>query len=346
MEQTPIDCGRVDAPARDPLRVLCATPWETACGIAEHSRMLKAAVEGADDRIAIDPSPEALDPANVDDVVQAAVKAGTPYHVLHLNYHAALHSRWDTATIRAFPVVYGLPVLVTYHDTGVPNSDQCRSVVDAADAAVVHEPFDDLPAEKTYYWRMGVEEIDAWEYQFDRHDRQRPWLGTVGFPFPWKNYDALARVTEAAGWGLWLLAPGATEADEARWRAVNPALRVCREFVDAPLVQHMLRACDATAFCYVTHNTGQSGAILQGIAAKKPVIALHTCRQFRALYRDPLGMSTIHWCETFAEVQAALVYSTSGRLDHGIVALAHQERWSLRGRWYAALLRQLAEGGR
>lgn len=339
MEQTPIDCRGVDAPARHPLRVLCATPWETACGIAEHSRMLKAAVEGADDRIEIIPVPDALDPFT-------KVEIPGPIDVLHLNYHAALHSRWTAGAINLWRATHDhIPVLVTYHDTGVPNSAQCRSVVAAADAAVVHEPFDDLPVEKTYYWRMGVEEIDAWEYQFDVHDRQRPWLGTVGFPFPWKNYDELARVTEAAGWGLWLLAPGATEADEARWRRLNPALWLQRDFLDARMVQTYLRSCDATAFCYVTHNTGQSGAILQGIAAKKPVIALHTCRQFRALYRDPLGMSTIHWCETFAEVRAALVYSASGRLDHGIVALAHQERWSLRGRWYAALLRQLVEGG-
>lgn len=344
MEQTPIECGRVDAPTRDPLRVLCATPWATACGIAEHSRMLKAAVEGADPLIAIDPVPEALDSSAVYTDVVEAEERGQPYHVLHLNYHAALHSRWDADAIRAFRHQTDLPVLVTYHDTGVPNSAQCRAVIDAADAAVVHEPFDDLPPEKTYYWRMGVEEIVAGGLELTPL-AQRPWLGTVGFPFPWKNYDELARVTEAAGWGLLLIAPGATEEDVTRWRRLNPALWLVRDFVSAPLVQNYLRACDATAFCYVTHNTGQSGAILQGIAAKKPVIALHTCRQFRALYRDPLGMSTIHWCETFAEVRAALVYSASGVRDHGIVALAHQERWSLRGRWYAALLRQLADGG-
>lgn len=331
-EQTPISLAALDNPGRPPLRVLLVTTWETPCGIAEHSAMLKEAVEEADGQITILPCPEALDP-HAADLYKGA------YDVIHLNYHAALHSRWTPNRIAATCRDHR-PMVVTYHDTGVPNSDQCRAVCAAADAAVVHEPYDDLPADRTYYWRMGV--CDAVPpYQYPPAFRDRPILGTVGFPFPWKCYDDLARVTEAAGWGLVLLAPGATPDQLTRWRAINPHSEIVSTFLSRREVQSRLAGCDATAFTYVTHNTGQSGAILQGIAARKPVIALRTCRQMRALALDPLGAETICWAETFEDVGGYLRHLPLGRLDAGIVALAHQERWSVKGAQYAALYRQV-----
>lgn len=337
MEHTRIDTDALRDPARRPLRVCLATPWDTACGIAEHSRMLKAAIEMADPLIEVLPLPAAVDPKSED-------RGG--WDVLHLNYQAALHSRWTPEAIRnAREPIGGLrgprPVVVTYHDTGVPNSDQCKGVIAAADAAVVHEPFDDLPAEKTYYWRMGVPAARL-PWQFDGRDRVRPILGTVGFPFSWKCYDELARVTGEIGWGLMILAPGATEADVWRWHALNPHTLVETQFLTQGEVQSRLAGCDATAFTYVCHNTGQSGAILQGIAARKPVIALRTCRQMRALALDALGELAIHWCETFEDVARTLQFlHLSDRPDPATVALAHQERWSLRGEWYAALYRKV-----
>lgn len=324
------------------LRVLLATPWDTACGIAEHSAMLKAAVEAADPQIEIVPEPAALDP-----FTRAEVPG--PIDLLHLNYHAALHSRWSAGAINLWRTSHGgTPVVVTYHDTGVPNSDQCKAVCDAADAVVVHEPCDDLPAEKTHYWRMGVSDgavpdqsQHAWAAGLGQ--RSRPYLGTVGFPFPWKCYDELCRVTAANGWGIMLLAPNATPEDVARWRAINPYLVGGTGFAPRETVVGLLATCDATAFCYVTHNTGQSGAILQGIAARKPVIALRTCRQMRALALDPLGAETICWAETFEDVGGYLRHLPLGRLDAGIVALAEQESWRHVGAKYAALYRQVME---
>jgi hypothetical protein len=208
---------------------------------------------------------------------------------------------------------------------------------------VVHEPFDDLPAEKTAYWRMGVPSIAHIPVPYVTPGMayfERPYLGTVGFPFPWKCYDELARVTKRAGWGLLLLAPSATAGDIRRWQQLNPWVVVIASFLSQDEVIARLRACTATAFTYVCHNTGQSGAILQGIAARKPVIALRTCRQMRALALDTLGAATIEFVETFEEVHALLRHARyTGALDHGIVALAEQESWRGKGAEYAALYR-------
>lgn len=314
------------------MRVLLITTWDKACGIAEHSAMLKEAVEAADPSIVIEPCRE-LDPG----LLMKPTFEGCA--VVHLNYHAALHSQWTPGWIRSFQRI-GKKVLVTGHDTGVPNSDQLTGVIEAADAAVVHEPFDDLPAETTHYWRMGV---PGWERPMQLQVDGRPLLGTIGFPFGWKCYDQLAEITAALGWGLLLLAPGATIEQAEGWRARNPEVIVHGEFVTRWEAVSLLSACDATAFTYVTHNTGQSGAVLLGIAARKPVLALATCRQFRALFADPLGRTAITWVDSFEDLQFALSHFVRiERVSPAIVALAEQESWSKLGAKYAQLYRSLA----
>lgn len=331
------------------MRTLIVSTWRTPCGIAEHTEMLMDAVrasgfQGPDDVYSV--SPELLDPA-----------APWPFipDVLHLNYHAALHSRWTPDTIAQVKAL-GCKVLVTYHDTGVPNSDQCKAVCEEADYFVVHEPVDDLPAHGEYL-RMGVPEWTG-RWVFDETvtlprdpllDPQypyvclgrRPVLGSIGFPFPWKCYDELAKVTRACGWGLLLIAPGATADDAKRWQQINPWLGVLPTFTHRSVAISLLAGCDATAFTYVCHNTGQSGAILQGIAARKPVFALETCRQFRALYADPLANKYIRWCSDFTQLAQRLSNVQLGRVDCGIVALAEQESWTKVGARYAQIYRSL-----
>src|SRR5262245_28854277 len=292
--------------AGEGMRVRLITSWEEPCGIAEHSAMLKEAVEAADPTIEIVP-----DAASID----GSFPLGPDYDILHLNYQAALHSRWTPLRLQQYRNVARKPIVVTYHDTGIPNSDQCKAIIDAADAAVVHESFDDLPAGKTRYWRMGVppapinplrlhvsrREIDRHRWYGVRSYPDQPVLGSIGFSFGWKNYKELARLTRAAGWALLLIAPRATADEIAEWTAYNPDCLVYADFLDRRRVIRLLHGCDATAFTYVCHNTGQSGALLMGVAARKPVIALSTCRQFRARYEDELGHEAIFWCRTFAE---------------------------------------------
>lgn len=315
------------------MRVLLVTTWGIACGIAEHSAMLKGAVEMADSNIDLIPDPHALNPLTL---------GLDGIDLVHLNYHDALHSRWTPDRIHELQQL-GLKVLVTYHDTGVPNSERCRQIIRTADAAVVHEPFTDLPADKTHYWRMGVPTWQ-WPMQLPCKDG-RPVLGTVGFPFGWKCYDKLAELTAALGWGLLLIAPGAQPDQVLGWQAQQPHLIVRTDFVLQAEAVSLLAGCDATAFTYVTHNTGQSGAILLGIAARKPVIALSTCRQFRALYEDPIGNAAIHWAEDFDDVATTLKYLPIQRCDPAVVALAEQDSWEQLGAKYAALYRRLVGEG-
>lgn len=330
--------------------VLLVTTWGTACGIAEHSALLKEAVEAADPEIQLYPSDVALDPTHP--FLRWDPPARVP-DIVHLNYHAALHSRWTPGYIES--VRKRAKVLVTYHDTGLPNSDQAKGICAAADAFVVHEPYMDLPG-NGHYWRQGV---PGWSggFQFDPRGPlgYRPVVGTVGFPFPWKNYDLLCEAAARADWGVLLIAPQATEAQIARWQALNPALLVLADFLPRGTVAAWLAGCDATAFLYSCANTGTSGAIRQGIAARKPVLALSSCRQFRDLEGDRSGIpgctegSYIHaeraitWIYdgSVGGVAQALSQVRLQRVDPGIVALAHRDSWASLGARYAALYRSL-----
>lgn len=322
------------------MRVALVSTWGSACGIAEHAAYLKESVEQADPTVQIVPVID-LHP----DAIRRQETPSTkpPYDLIVLNYQAALLSQWTPTAIEEVRERYRVPIVVIYHDTGVPNSEQCKGIVTAADATIIHEPAADLLG-CVEYWRMGV---PGWRAPgiFDRSETSwnqgRPILGTVGFPFPWKNYDELARVTRANGWAFYLIAPEATAADGMRWEAINPWIVVNRGFMPRRLVVEWLGACDATAFCYTCANTGQSGAVLQGIAARKPVIAFSSCRQFRALYADPLGQEAIDWVTTFDAVGDRLRHVPIQRCDPGIVALAEQDSWAGLGRKYAALFCEL-----
>lgn len=312
--------------------ICLVTSWETPCGIAEHSAMLIEAVRAADPtlRFEIMHADNGARPPHPETVRSVANR----WPIVHLNYHAALHSLYTPDWVVEIQK-QGCKVVITFHDTGVPNSDLAKALCRAADAFIIHEPADDLP--KSHYWRMGV---PGWPTP--RGITQGyPWLGTIGFPFPWKHYDKLAEVTALCGWGFFVIAPSATDEQITAWSRLNPHVKVNTDFIPRAQAISHLAECDATAFTYVTHNTGQSGAVLQGIAARKPVIALKTCRQFRALYEDPIGRATIKWAETFEDVAAHLRNIKIQRCDPGIVALAEQDSWTKLGKKYADLYRSL-----
>lgn len=313
--------------------VLLVTTWGIPCGIAEHSAYLKESVEAADPEIHLEPWT---------DLHPESIRHHAGEDLIWLNYHAALHSQWTPDWIRRWQE-HGIKVGCTYHDTGVPNSDQAKRICAAADCAVVHEPFDDLDG-NVHYIRQGIPSWPAYPEVQDRRTTSwcgsRPIVGTVGFPFPWKNYELLCEASALAGWAVLLLAPGATDDQVANWQALNPHSLIIREFTPRDQVVRYLAGCDATAFLYSCANTGTSGAIRQGIAARKPVLALSGCRQFRDLEEVSTYITWV-FDGTPHGVAGALAGLCLGRVQPGIVALAEQDSWTSVGRRYAALYRSL-----
>lgn len=339
------------------MRVLLVSSWGNRCGIAEYAALLKEGVERAPegDGIEIEPSAEALDPEYV-----LTRYAGRP-DLVHLNHHDALHSRWTPAHVQAI-TEKGIPVLLTYHDTREKLADcpKLQAMAQVCSSAVVHEEVAGLNA---IYWRQGVPAPASGPYVLGigraqvgdgrnmafKAFLQQPVLGSIGFNFPWKNFDRLAEETGKANWALMLIAHDATIEHEAHWRALNPNICVIREFVHREEAIALLSACDATAFMYECSNTGTSAAIRQGIAARKPLLAFSHCRQFRDLLQldytgDPdrrIVKTGITWCDSWAGFHWGLQTVWPMRWDANISALAEGDSWKKLGASYAQLYRVL-----
>lgn len=332
------------------------------CGIAEHSRML------------INSLPEVafhLDPAWLDPQAFAAVNPiEQRYDVVHLNYHRGLHSRWTPEVLRTFP---DLRFVITFHDTYEVQPDglawdllACPNVR----GMVVHEPCDlwdeyelklggVLPAHygenrhKVHYWRQPCPDPlgrgSVASSPLFAKDTWRPTLGTLGFDFPWKNYDLLARATGELGWNLLILGEVTPERRNAL-AALNK--RTFFEGYEPETWQAVakLAACDATAFLYTCANSGTSGAIRVGMTAGKPLVAAKGCRQFRDLEGAKDGWP-ITWIEPTEQGLHRLLTGLS--MPHftqmpqgfhlGLIALAHANSWEKIGPKYAVLYRQAAQ---
>ena len=331
------------------MNVRLVTTWNAPCGIAEHSALLRQAVEVADPTIRITPDPGALDPANFF-AGYAWANTNVPA-ILHLNYHAALHSQWTPEQVQRAKDL-GLKIVITYHDTigehspaelrerGDHRLDRLEQLSWIADALVVHEPSEGFPL--AHYWRMGVPGPEPSRTLLRTTWTGQPVLGSIGLPFPWKNFDTLAQVTREIGWGLLLIAPGASPEQVEKWQTINPTSLIRTDFVPRQEAIALLSGCDATAFPYTGANTAQSAAILQGIAARKPVVATAHCRQFRALFADLLGRTAITWIESLDDLAFTLSHFIRiERVSPAIMALAEQESWTRLGQQYAQLYRSL-----
>lgn len=333
--------------------VLLVTSWETPCGIAAHSESLIRAIPWRSAGFDLHPDAGSLDPQ--------AVLMDRPWKIVHLNHHDALHSRWTPDHIR-FLQSEGIKVVVTYHDTREVAPEKLVDLCNVADATIIHEPVqglawvapDDLDYHthitpgKAIYLRQGIPAppraiADFWVTPWggQRHPDGRIWensfkafptqpvLGTVGFNFPWKNFDRLAELTAAEGWAIVILSNNATAADEERWRAMNPHALIIRKYLPEQEVLGYLGACDATAFPYECSNTGTSGAIRLGIAALKPVIAFGHCRQFRDLVQldpDYPGAGMICWAKDWDQLRRRLHVIGAGA-PWAPTALAWADRW-------------------
>ena len=331
------------------IRVLMMTSWNVACGVAEMSKRLLDGLAIVDPAIEILP---AADPSNGHlPLSPDATLARDDYDILHLQHHDALHAAWQPDHLREAQR-QGKKVVVTFHDTfmGTPaqmNSAKCHALHDVADAFIVHEPVQDLP--KAIHWRHGVPPIERPIMLWDYDRRRCPIVGSAGFDFPFKNFDLLCEAAAIAGWRVLLIGPNFTPERIAQWQRWQPQgyfpgvnLQDFGPLPSQAAVVACLSACDATAFLYNNANTGVSGAVRFGIAARKPCLLMDSCRQFNDVMFDPGLRECFYWTryET-QQIAEDLSRLPSVRFDHGLCRLAERDSYLNVGRKYAGLYREL-----
>ena len=320
------------------IHVLPITSWDTTCGIAEYAKHLREALANHPEVFIQTPDPRDLDPIHFFSTTRKFPQ------VVWLNYHAGLHSRWTASEVRALQA-QGIRVVVTFHDTvATGQMARCHELAAVADYFIIHEPAEDLP--QALVLRQGIPDTPGVHRTWLRNSA-RPILGTVGFNFPWKNYDRLAQITADAGWQLLIISPNAQASDVMRWEALNPRIEVVTGFEPSSMVVGRLLDCDATAFLYECANTGTSGAIRQGIAALKPVYAMRRCRQFRDLYRAERAeecVSLIRWVDSLDEFRIRLKTDPIVATDPGMVYLSVRDSWRRQASVYAEVFQAVSAG--
>lgn len=242
--------------------------------------------------------------------------------ILHVDHQQGVHGQWRPEHIKRLQES-GWKVVVTQHDTYETWEIMAsRGFLDArgANALVVHEPVEGLtdPAwqyvasdpnyadqaellnkvipipkvrSNVHFIRQGVLDLGGLAPLRTRDGKldaaRQPVVGSAGFPFPWKGYESLCRASQAAGWGMLLIAPGATVGECESWQRLNPEAEIIPTWLPKEEVVARLSECQATAWLYTSGNSGTSGAIRLGIAARRPLIAYRN-RQFRDLEKERL----------------------------------------------------------
>lgn len=261
-----------------------------------------------------------------------------------INYHPArvALSQDRIANVAA----QGAIPVVVYQNTP-PSRDLGPDSWILAHAAVVvtHEP---IGAENSCYIPVGILEVD----DLPEFDRSQPiTIGTAGFPFPWKGFDAVVGLAKNLGVKARIIAPpypghNFAFAQDA-WRAMlGDDLTLVTDFIDEKEVarQLALNAFNVYAFESISPDDtlGQSGSARMGVAAQRPLILskhpkLRTLREFEGSYYGyGAGEGSL------LEVATRVLYYVEHRLPMRYPGeIVRSTGWSVTGRMYRDLIERL-----
>lgn len=236
------------------------------CGIAEHADMMREALVLRGHTVEVQPP-----------IWDLAIHAARP-DVVILDHHAAVHAAWTPERVAALDAE--VPVVVIQHDTfetrELMDERRLPDFVGVAEKVLIHEEV------RGYGTLFPMPLPNPLDYFPDQ--TAHPTVALVGFDFPWKNFELVER--HARELGVEVRRIGGAGHFRGRGRMLNLVAR-----------------CWGAVFFYVCGNSGQSGAIGVGLAAKIPVWAHSGCRQFRELRR---AESPVTWGETEGDLRAWL----------------------------------------
>lgn len=180
----------------------------------------------------------------------------------------------------------GAKFLIIHQNTGDgPLSRQEAEVLGAADAVVAHEKVAALPS--AHVVPHGIIEVEdthpeeSWTRRSARLRDHLPVIGTAGFPFPWKGFDAVVGIANELGINARIIAPGYEgqnfEADYDRWgHVLGSRLILETDFKPEEEVIRLLSKNWVNVFPFESltpdDGFGQSGSARLGVAAMQPVV--------------------------------------------------------------------------
>jgi hypothetical protein len=157
----------------------------------------------------------------------------------------------------------GSKVIVILHNSweGVLLGEEDKDILRVADLVVAHEPMEFKPAPKKFaYIKHGAPVLK------DLPTTRLPAIGTGGFQTDWKRFDVIQRAA-----------------------ALVDGTGVVVDWGPKERVVESLAMCTLNIFWHqpltVASQLGQSGSVLLGVAAGRPMI-ISRCRKFRVLLEE------------------------------------------------------------
>lgn len=170
-------------------------------------------------------------------------------------------------------------------------------------------------------------------------------IGIAGFPFPWKGYETIAAEAKYFGVKCRMIAPRSDQMNTDGYLSglqnyLGPQADVYRQWVEKREVIRMLAECTATMFYFwgPGDDSGQSGSVRMGLAAKRPVIT-STGRRCKTLFEYG---DEIYICPTLAAVRQSLEEIFEGGPNVKFPKRVLQDQgWSKTGEQYRTLVKEL-----
>lgn len=252
------------------MKVALLTTWDEKCGIAEYARNLVAHAKNTEFQVfgrdTIDNGNAILNLPNV--------LCGNDCCIMHFNYEPGLFYSIDVDVLTKLRGK-GMRLVMTLHTSGAGNNR--NGLTGSFDRVVVHEQttegFEHVP--------MGLPEVQLEEQVIENR------IGTAGFPFPWKGFHQVAQAAKKLDMGCLVVAPKSDHCDtdvmEHFVRDAQPDTEYIKDWLLQEDVIRKLAKCKVNVFAYDGANSGISGAVRMGLAARRPLVVTR-CRQFRDLY--------------------------------------------------------------
>jgi hypothetical protein len=258
--------------------------------------------------------------------------------IVHLTYERSLH-------LGLFPgTFYGLrekgkKTIITYYNIW-PGDYQDAEMVKAFDVVIVP---DEVEAKVRGYEYVphGVMEVT----ELGPLGSVRS-LGTAGFPTPAKGSLIMADVCRELGLHFFVVAPLSRHADAAWMRTeIEKRCQTCsfvHEFLLQEEIVRMLSCCTITAWLYtaIPQQSGLSGSIRLGCAAKRPMVA-----SMMGMYRDLFQYDDeINFIQTETPTFATVLPVVQYALEHPEKRpdrVVKEQSWNKCGQMYAEIYRKV-----
>lgn len=185
----------------------------------------------------------------------------------------------------------GSKVVIILHNSwsGAELGPENLDILACADVVVAHEPMKFKPEPKRFcYIKHGLTTVE------NLPEVQCESVGTAGFPFQWKRTDLVACVAKELGIKCRIAAPRHDSEPTDPYVSgiaghLGPLGDIRREWMPKENVIRLLASCTMNIFWYESRNQmdelGQSGSVLMGVAAGRPMI-ISRHRKFRVLIEE------------------------------------------------------------